>query len=499
MEKLGITSHKKFLYFSCIPLMLICSGFTSPLYPHYIGLDCSFFFIIAKGIIHGKIPYVDLFDHKGPVFFWMESIGYLFGGRTGVFLLQCVLLILDLFIIDRISELFHADFFFPAISFLALFFTLFQHGNLTEEFSTPLVLAAVYFQLKFLLSRDEIHSPFTSYFYGIILGILAFIRLNNAIIPCALLLCIAVVLIQKKQWSNLLINLLCGTLGLATVTFPVCFYFYRHGALYDMLYATFLHNLFYAKNKTHYPIMSSFLYYLALFMPGICAFIIFFTKWKAKRNRAFSSLLFATVMTYGMLVYTNIYMHYFMLGIPLFVISAAAVGGNQTLIEIWKKKVVPCFREPRRIIRDSGTIHLLTVFVIAIYIGFSALSACPAIYKTYLTDAAYDEYNKIRTGVAVIPEEERDSVIAFHVLANFYYHADIVPCYKYFTLQEWMSSDRVNAYEEFMLYLINEHPLWVITQDGETDKIINKILENNYSCQLSDGTYSYYRYNYQAE
>lgn len=70
--------------------MLICAGFTSPLYPHYAGRDSSTFLLLARGILDGRIPYLDLFDHKGPVFYWMEALGYFFGGRTGVFFLQCI-------------------------------------------------------------------------------------------------------------------------------------------------------------------------------------------------------------------------------------------------------------------------------------------------------------------------------------------------------------------------------------------------------------------------
>lgn len=62
-----------FLLFVCLVFMLICAGFTSPLYPHYTGLDSSVFLTVAKGIVNGRIPYVDLFDHKGPVFYWMEA------------------------------------------------------------------------------------------------------------------------------------------------------------------------------------------------------------------------------------------------------------------------------------------------------------------------------------------------------------------------------------------------------------------------------------------
>ena len=79
---------RQLLLWSCfsIFLMLICAGSSSPLYPHYIGADASVFLTVTKGILNGKIPYIDLFDHKGPIFYWMETIGYFFGGRTGVFI-----------------------------------------------------------------------------------------------------------------------------------------------------------------------------------------------------------------------------------------------------------------------------------------------------------------------------------------------------------------------------------------------------------------------------
>lgn len=466
-----------FLFFVCLIFMLICSGFTSPLYPHYTGLDSSVFLTVARGIVKGKIAYVDLFDHKGPVFYWMEAAGYFFGGRTGVFFLQCLLLTCDLFIIDRLSSLFHVDLLSLAIPFFAVFFYLFQHGNLTEEFSLPMLYAGIYYELKFLLSEEERHAPGIAYFYGILLGLLAFIRLNNAFILCALLLCIIIVLIWKRQWVNLLGNLCAGILGLATIAVPICFYYYRHGALYDMVYGTFLFNLVYAKNNTHIPIFSSgFFYFLILFAPGAYACGVFWMKWRETKHRAYVSLLFTAVLTFVMLVYTNVYLHYYILGLPLFIVAVAAIGTERTTALKLKFAAI--------------VLACITV----IYAFLSAYSACAPIYKTYLTNIAYDDYAQINTGISVIPEEERESVIAYNVYANYYYHADILPCYKYFTLQKWLTTDKVNVYQDFMKYLIDEHPLWVIIRAGEEDQLIRGILKNGYICKSTDSCYEYYRY-----
>ena len=475
-------------------LMLVFSGFTSPLYPHYIGLDTAVFFTVAKGFVNGKIPYAGLFDHKGPVFYLLYSIGYVIGARSGVFFLQCVLLFVNLLLIKKIAHLFRADSRTLILPFLAIFLYTFEHGGLTEEFSMPFVLAGLYYELRFLMSEKEKHSPGAAFFYGICLSALAFIRLNNAVVVCALLLGIIFVLIRNRQWVNLLINLLCGIAGFAVIAIPVCLYFYYYGALKDMIYGAFLFNLIYAKNNTHYPILSSsFLYFVVLFLPAFYAIGIFWRQWRSERNRTYASLLFAAIVTYAMLAYTNVYLHYFVLGIPIVITAAAANGG----ISLAALRSNAASRMERK---GSGTkgrtkfsVMALTG-ITALYMFLSVFRACAPIYKTYLSDIALREYEQVQKGVSVIPEEERDSVIAYNVLGSFYFHADIIPCYRYFTLQKWMTTEKVNVNREFMRYVSEEHPLWVVISPDEENKTIHSILDTAYICKWSDEVYSYYRY-----
>lgn len=494
MKKKGKMMRRLGWLAACIVLLLICGGFTSPLYPHYIGLDTSMFFTIGKGIVKGKVPYIELFDHKGPVFFWIYAVGCFLGGRNGVFFLQCLVLFVDLLLIEKLAGLFRAEPKSLILPFFALCFYMFEHGGLTEEFSMPLILLGIYFELKFLKSGKEQHAPGYALLYGVLIGTLAFIRLNNAVAVCGLLLGIIVVLILNNQWANLLINLVCGLAGLAVIAVPVCLYYYSRGALDDMIYGTFLHNLVYAKNSTHYPILSSsFLYFLILFIPGFYAMRVFWKKWKNGKDRTYGALLFATVLTYAMLAYTNVYLHYFMLGIPLVITAAAAEGGRP--FETVRKRIVRVFTGKERFMAIKSDLAAFALTgITVIYILLAGLSACAPIYKTYLTDIARSEYDQVQDGAAIIPEEERDSVIAYNVQASYYYHADLIPCYRYFTLQRWMTTEKVNVNLEFMEYLEAEHPLWVIVPAEEGDMTIRAILDSSYTCERTDEKYSYYRY-----
>lgn len=476
-----------------IVFMLLCAGFTSPLYPHYSGLDSSMFLITAKGLLQGKIAYIDLFDHKGPVFFWMEAAGYAMGGRIGVWFLQCVFAVVDLLLISRICRLFNSNVLAVATAFFSVFFFLFSHGNLTEEFSMPMILLGFYYELRFLTSAQNVHPPLWALLYGMLIGAMAFIRVNNAVILCALILCIAIILIQKREWKNLMVNLAAGIVGISLVAVPVCVYFAHYGALNDMLYATFLHNLIYAKNSTHDPIFSKrILHFAVMYLPGILAFCVFGIRWRSTKHRVYLSLIVAVVITYLMLLYSNVYDHYFMLGLPLFMVATAVVlkGGEQ------RRSLKETLQFLKEMLFGNGkTQKEIAAFatLVGIYFVLSVYSACAPIYKTYLTDIAYDQYHQVHESVKQIPEDERDSVIGFGVLADFYVHADVVPCYKYYTLQRWMTTDENDVYGQFIEYVRTDHPLWLVTKPDEDDSGIKAVLNDSYEFFTKDDYACYYR------
>lgn len=462
--------------------MLICSGCTSPLYPHYACLDSSMFLLTGRGILEGKICYAELFDHKGPVFFWLEAAGYALGGRTGVWLFQCFLAIIDILLVEKICKTLKANAFLPVISSAAIFFFCFLHGNLTEEFSMPMILLALSLEVEFFVSEDKTHNPLHAFAYGIIFGLLAFVRINNAITICVLVICIGIELIKEKQWKNIVLNFFSGALGIAVAVLPTCLYYYTHSALYEMLYATFLHNLVYAKENTHSAILSKYIINFAvMYAPGVFAAVVFAVKAKNSRKRLYLSLLTATIVTYSMLIYSNVYAHYFMLGIPVFAIAVASAFPDFEL-----KKAAE--------LQKAKKLCSITLLVIVVIFGLlSIYSAGAPFYKTYISGSANEEYKQISESMKSIPENERDSIIGFGVLADFYVHADVTPCYKYYTLQKWMTTENRDVYGEFIDYASEEHPLWIVINSSEKDKGIVTVLEN-YELVTSDDYYQYYRY-----
>lgn len=71
--------------------VLFFSKSTSPIYSNAIGIDSAIFMIIGKGWTSGILPYVGLWDSKGPIIFAINSLGWIIAGnRYGLFAIQIV-------------------------------------------------------------------------------------------------------------------------------------------------------------------------------------------------------------------------------------------------------------------------------------------------------------------------------------------------------------------------------------------------------------------------
>ena len=79
--------------------VLLFSYSTSPLYSNYLTYggeasagDSLQFQTIGKAWLDGAIPYRDALDHKGPLLFFINMLGFLLGGGTryGIVILQII-------------------------------------------------------------------------------------------------------------------------------------------------------------------------------------------------------------------------------------------------------------------------------------------------------------------------------------------------------------------------------------------------------------------------
>ena len=469
-------------------VMLAWSAYDSPLYPLYTSGDSSIFMLIGKGITEGKIPYKDLFDHKGPVLFWIEALGWAIGGRTGIWLIETLCAVSSVLLIMQICRKLNADFLVPTIGTAIVYLSIFGRGNLCENYSLPLVYLSLLFVVKYYKLGITPHPPAYAYIYGICFGLLAFIRVNNATVICAFILVIMIRLIAAKEFGNLAANLFSGLLGILTVAAPICLYFYLYGALEDMIFCTFTYNFIYT-TKIVALSGEGLLGKAVTFMPITFTTVYFGHKWLTRDVREHGQVFYVSffsvsAMYLAELLYTNMSGNYHTPALPLYSVFLATA--------------FPVFRpgELKHVLKERkfGVWAAGAVLITCLFLRSCLYNLGAPIYRHYLTDACSSRYKDVQECIAVIPEEERDSVIGYEISTSWYIDSGITPCYKYYSMQHWWSQDDYDVNQAFLDYVSEVHPLWIITGTGLREGELYEILQDNYRL-VTEGRWDYYRYN----
>ena len=191
-----------------IPLACLVSAFlgalffsetTSPLFSDW-GYDSAMFQTIGKYWAEGYLPYVSLFDHKGPIIFLINAAGYALCGRTGVFMLQVVFLAAGEYLAYRLlRERMSVRFSLVAALLLPVLLAAnWTEGNTTEEYILPLLFASFWCMLRWggQVERGEFtHAPRAAFLYGVTFAFALLTRVTNALGICVGVLFVTVLLI----------------------------------------------------------------------------------------------------------------------------------------------------------------------------------------------------------------------------------------------------------------------------------------------------------------
>lgn len=483
-------NERKVMFGICfifIIAMLIGSAYTSPLYPTNYGYDSAIFMLIGKAMVNGKTVYVDMFDHKGPILYFIEALGYYLGGRTGIWILQCIFGLVTIFftyatwklIYNKQQGLRMNDWLVVLVSGYSIFFYTFASGNLSEEYSLPFIAGCIYGFVKYVIriEKEIKHSWIYAVFYGASIAILVLIRMNNAVAVCAGVLVIAVYLIYKKEYKNLLYNILGGMLGCSLILVPVIIYFLSKNALDDMIYATFLYNFKYASEIGHQALTEDIVIYGMLYFPIVVSVCLMLSKLIQSHRRrekvAFIDVLIITMQCCSIisLLMMNVYGHYFTIYIPVYMLVLSR-----------------CF-----VFEKKKMLNLVVLSCTCLYTAIAFYFLGVSVYYNLISDTAREKASIIYSDTQRIPEEERDSIIGYDIYSAYYLQGDILPCYKYYTLQDWWSISNPDIKVEFLEWLKEENPLWLLVRPTIKDEDMIQILQTRYELKIMNDYLHYYR------
>lgn len=129
----------------CTLVLFFCSK-CSPAYPLNDWPDANVFLSAGKGIIEGKVMYRDLYDHKGPLLFFLHALCALVSQESfvGVYLLEILTNGLFLWIAYRLITLYADERIalcaLPVMAVMLYTSISFQMGDSAEELALPMIL-----------------------------------------------------------------------------------------------------------------------------------------------------------------------------------------------------------------------------------------------------------------------------------------------------------------------------------------------------------------------
>ncbi len=228
--------------------LLLCTK-SSPLYPLNDWVDANIYFTIGKGMMHGRVPYVDLYDQKGPVAFFLYGLASLVSGTSffGVYLLEALAFSGFLYASYRTLSLYsqRAVWALPVIAACVLGSMSFSHGGSFEELMAPLFAFSLYDSIRYF--KTSYPKPVS---FGVVArnaalaGLLLFGKFTLLAFYIAWMGVLAVSLLCAREWKRAILSSLLFLGVMAAAGVPWLIYFGANGALGDFFLNYFYQNMF---------------------------------------------------------------------------------------------------------------------------------------------------------------------------------------------------------------------------------------------------------------
>ncbi|MDT6981358.1 teichoic acid glycosyl transferase [Levilactobacillus zymae] len=228
-------------------LMAFCS-YTSPAYYFDVSPDNNAFFTVGKAMMHGIVPYKDIFEQKGPYVYFWHGLAYLVSNRSFllIFVGEILTLAAAMILVHHLALRLRMT---PLTAFLTallspvlfLYHPYFDYGDTVEFFTIPLLLSLVY--LIVLLDRKGARvSPVWFALQGAFVGLVFLSKYTLLGGWIAFYLILGGYLLAHRQWRHLGRLVLWSGGGFLLTTVPWLVYFLAHGALGDFINVYILFN-----------------------------------------------------------------------------------------------------------------------------------------------------------------------------------------------------------------------------------------------------------------
>ena len=241
---------KRLLLFLFAVLLTTLFSTCSFLYPLNPWDDANVYMTIGNAMLSGRELYVDIFDHKGPILFFLHEASAMLSRSSfvGIYLLEIACCYCYLLYSLRTMRLFSSKtslvwLLTCLLGILTYSSDFFSYGDSVEEFALPIFSYSLYHMLRFA-KENQVPSRWQSIVMGIGLALLFWTKFNLMFFYAGGLLALAFIAWKHRQFKEFWLVILWALAGVAVVTAGVVAYFAIHGTLDALWEAYFMVNIF---------------------------------------------------------------------------------------------------------------------------------------------------------------------------------------------------------------------------------------------------------------
>lgn len=412
---------------------------SSPLFPYNPWDDTNVFFTVGRAIKHGLVPYRDIFDHKGPLLYFIYALATLVSEKSfiGVWIIECAAASVFSVYSWKIAKLYTVPSKFSIVLiplFLGVVYTckMFNFGGNTEELCFPLLTVVLYLVLKAIVFSDGLPGKKEALICGIISGALFWLKytfLGFMIGVCLYILCLSV---KRKSYARLWSLIWRFLAGFMIVTIPLVLYYLVNGALGYLWEAYFYDNIFLYYRDTEtiaifsIPVIKNIAIPIHSMFASIVMFpsfgvMLFFTLLsmvfigKEHRKKTFILFFMTLALSAGFIFTRRVFIYYYAY-ILYYCFGFALIP----FIRLWNK-AEEVFKDNRSFIRGLLSFSLIIVFALTIFLGKNK-------YLIFQPKMFLAQYRMAET----INQTPDAKVLTYDVMdAGFYTAAGIMPCNRY--------------------------------------------------------------------
>lgn len=484
------------LFIYSFTLLFFCSQFSYLFGDFNIWPDINIYYTIGKGLWFDKIPYKDLFDHKGPLIFFLYGLGYILTPDSfqGMFVIEGLFLFISLFVVFSLSSLFLNKILSLATAciYATCIFSFTAFGGSAEEFILTLMLISLYFLIKFFKENKVKHPPIYMFIHGIMLTAAFLIKLNLVVFWFFPILFILIHLLCKKEYKLFLVNSIFLLLGILSIVLPIIIFFITNNAFSEFIHSYFVVNFLYGNSNSssltellerviiiNYKLLKSHFLCSLFFIISLFS-IVFYKSFFNKAGRV--SILFSILFMLYTVFYSKFFLEYYFIACLVYV----PLGIISFFIFFTKLKL-----------RNNVVITLVSIIIL---VSLATSIKSKNLFGNSISSLFNRNFNWgfISEFSEVIENDNNNSLICIGIdySIDVFTKAKIVPTEKYFFIPN-IYPDRYPIIYDTQLEYIKSHSVnFIIMKDNyhEKARFYNVILESGYLPTATSEGFTLYKY-----